>query len=352
MKNIEQIGNFLDNGEFARALAALGGKLPKTGKGRWLLLKGEALRGLGLFGAAIREYCAARAAAKGDKELELEALLSEARCNRALGNEDTAVGTAKKALALSKELDIYLVEASLEWALALRLVGRLPEAAKLLEGLLKAYRKAGDLAGAAFALWALGGLYRLQGRYAEGINAFEESLKAARKDKDGAAEGYALFGLGGILRVAGFMGRALDCYVRARRSFARTDDAFAKAYAECGTSNVLRQLGRLEEAYAGYTRAHKLYSGLSDWADLGFVEWGMGEIKKKNGNFTEALNHYRKAAGLFKGRSEPRGEALTLLSLAALYYLMGETAKAERQHDTALKFIRSQGLHTHLETFT
>lgn len=349
---MENIKRLLDAGEFARALTGLKKAMPGAEKGDWLFIKGEALRGLGLFGEALKAYAAARKASKSDWELELETLLSEARCNRALGNEKAAVESARKALALSKKLEICVEEAELEWALALRLVGRLPEAAKLLEKLLKAYKKAGDRSGAAFALWALGGLYRLQGRYAEGIDAFEESMKFANMDKDEPAAGYALFGLGGILRVAGFMGRALDCYVRARRLFAKTDDAFAKAYAECGTANVLRQLGRLEEAYAGYTRAHKLYSGLSDWADLGFVEWGMGEIKKKNGNFAEALSHYRKAAALFKGRSEPRGEALTLLSLSSLYYLMGETARAESQHAAALKFIRSHGLHTHLETFT
>lgn len=349
---MEKIEKLLDNGDFAKALAGLRKVKPGEDKGGRLFLKGEALRGLGFFGQALKEYAAARKAAKGDRELELEALLGEARCNRALGMEKATVDSAKKALSLSRRLKLYMEEAGLEWALALRLAGKLPEAAKLLGKLLKGYKKAGDRSGAAFALWALGGLYRLQGRYAEGIAAFEHSLKLARLDKDEAASGYALFGLGGLLRVAGFMGRALDCYVRARKLFAGTDDAFAKAYAECGTANVLRQLGRLEDAYAGYVRAHKLYSALSDWADLGFVEWGMGEIKKKNGDFSSALGHYKKAAALFKGRSEPRGEALTLLSLSSLYYLLGRTAQAERQYDAALKFIRSHGLHTHLETFT
>jgi tetratricopeptide (TPR) repeat protein len=348
---MEKIEELLNAGEFARALAALKRTRPGAEKARWLLLKGEALRGLGLFGEALGQYAAARGAA-ADGELRLQAFLGSARCARALGREKDAVAYARKALRLSKELGNGAQEAALEWALALRLTGRLDEAASLLYRLLKGYRKAGDHAGAAFALWALGGLLRLQGRYAEGIAAFEGSLKAARKAGDEPAAGYALFGLGGILRVAGFMGRSLDCYVRARRIFSGTDDAFAKAYAECGTANVLRQLGRLEEAWAGYTRAHKLYSDLSDWADLGFVEWGMGEIKRKNGNFRAALGHYKAAAGLFKGRSEPRGEALTMLSLGALYYLTGETARAERQHGAAMKFIRRHGLHTHLETFT
>lgn len=351
MENIEKLEKLLNRGEFARALAAAK-KTKAAGKGRLSFLKGEALRGLGLFAGAIKEYSSVHKTAPRDLELELDVLLSEARCSRALGNEKAALESANKALALSKELGVFRADAELEWALALRLAGKLAEASKLLQKLLKGYQKAGDRAGASFSLWALGGLYRLQGRYAEGIASFEASLKFARADRDGAAEGYALFGLGGLLRVAGFMGRALDCYVRARRLFSGTEDTFAKAYAECGTSNVLRQLGRLEEAYAGYTRAHRLYSGLSDWADLGFVEWGMGEIKKKNGDFEAALKHYRKGAALFKGRSEPRGEALTLLSLANLYYLMGETARAERRHAAALAFIRRHGLHTHLETFT
>jgi tetratricopeptide (TPR) repeat protein len=352
MDNIEKIEKLLDAGEFSKALAAAKSAGPGQGKGRRLFLKGEALRGLGFFAPAIKEYAAARKASRGDVELELEALISETRCARALGREKDALAAAARARTLSEKLDIYGTETELEWALALRLAGKLEPAARLLEKLLGSYKKASDWAGAAFALWALGGLYRLQGRYTEGIAAFEGSLKFARLDKDEAAAGYALFGLGGLCRVAGFMGRALDCYVRARKLFAATEDTFAKAYAECGTSNVLRQLGRLEEAYAGYARAHKLYSGLADWADLGFVEWGMGEIKKKNGDFSAALAHYKKGAALFKGRCEPRGEALTLLSLAALYYLMGQTARAEAQHAAALKFIGRHGLHTHLETFT
>ena len=352
MINTEKIEQLLDTGEFAKARAALKKLKAGGGKSRPLFLTGEALRGLGLFSAAIKEYAAARRAAAGDHELQLEAFLGEARCNRALGNEKATLAAAKQALALSKQLELCREEAGLEWALALRLTGRHAEAAPLLEKSLKGYKKAGDPGAASFTLWALGGLYRLEGRYAEGIKAFEEALKYADKAGDEAAAGYALFGLGGILRVAGFMGRALDCYARARKLFAATEDAFAKAYAECGTANVLRQLGRLEEAFAGYTRAHKLYSALADWADLGFVEWGMGEIQKRTGHFSAARKNYARAEQLFKGRSEPRGEALTMLSMATLHYLMGETAKAERRHDAALEFIRRHGLHTHLETFT
>lgn len=348
---MEKIEALLDQGEFAKALAAVKKLKPGAERARAAFLKAEALRGLGLFAEAVAEYGRALKAGP-DGELELEALLGRTRCDRALGNDAAALAGARKALALAKKLDCLVEDAELEWALALRLTGRLEEAAAILERLLKGYRKAGDLAGASFALWSLGGLYRLQGRYDDGIKAFEEGLKAAEKDGDAAAAGYALFGLGGILRVAGYMGRALSCYGRAKKLFAKTDDAFAKAYAECGTSNVLRQLGRLEEAYAGYTRAHKLYSALSDWADLGFVEWGMGEIVRRGGDFKAAFGHYTRAAALFKGRSEPRGEALTMLSLAQLYYLTGRTAEAERRHAAALAFIRRHGLHTHLETFT
>lgn len=350
--DIEDIEQLLENGEFAKSLKALKKGGPGAERGRWLYLKGEAFRGLGLFGEALKGYAAARKAARGDEELLLECLLGEARCFRALGNKKRTFDSAKKALGLSKKLGIFEADARLEWGLALRLAGNFAEAAKLLEGLYRDYGRQKDPAGQAFVLWALGGLYRLQGRYGEGIAAFEGSLRSAERAGDEAAAGYALFGLGGILRVAGFMGRALECYARARKFFAKTDDTFAKAYAECGTSNVLRQLGRLQEAYAGYERAHRLYSSLSDQADLGFVEWGMGEIRKRDGDFQSALENFRSAAALFKGRSEPRGEALTMLSLANLYYLMGRTASAEEQHAAAMRHIRRHGLHTHLETFT
>ncbi len=341
---MEKIEALLDRGEFKKALAAV-----KAGSRRDPYLEGEALRGLGLFAEAARSYSRATA---GGGEYSLEAALGSARCWRALGDSPKAFAAAKKALSLSKRLRLLRDEAELEWALALRLAGRLDQAEKMLLRLLKGYRLDRDHAGASFVLWALGGLYRLRGRYAEGLKTFEDARAAAAKAGDRGAEGYALFGLGGLLRVAGFMGRALDCYVRARRLFTRTDDTFARAYAECGTANVLRQLGRLDEAWAGYERAHKLYSSLSDWADLGFVEWGMGEILRRNGDFRGAFARYKAAEKLFKGRSEPRGEALTMLSMAQLRYLMGDTAGAEKAHSAALKFIKRHGLHTHLETFT
>ena len=78
----------------------------------------------------------------------------------------------------------------------------------------------------------------------------------------------------------------------------------------------------------------------------------LGDIYYKSRMIKQADESYRKAAELFKGRSEPRGEALTLLSLANLYYLTGQTAKAEAQHALAMKHIHRHGLHTHLETFT
>jgi len=69
-----------------------------------------------------------------------------------------------------------------------------------------------------------------------------------------------------------------------------------------------------------------------------------GDAKGKDGRY-----------GLSGGEAGPRGRAADkddreyLLKDTAAE---PETARAEKQHAAALKFIRSHGLHTHLETFT
>ncbi|HBE89552.1 MAG TPA: hypothetical protein DDW67_10480, partial [Elusimicrobia bacterium] len=170
---MERIEALLDKGEFKKALAAI-----KAGGRRDPYLEGEALRGLGLFAEAARSY------ARAGGEYGLEAALGEVKCWRALGDAPRAFAAAKKALSLSKRLGLMADEAELEWALALRLSGRLDESEKMLLRLLKGYRLDRDHAGASFVLWALGGLHRLKGRYADGLQAFEGALAEARKADD------------------------------------------------------------------------------------------------------------------------------------------------------------------------
>ncbi|MBO4555809.1 MAG: hypothetical protein J5706_03545 [Elusimicrobiales bacterium] len=349
---MEQIEELLDKGKFSEALKLIEDlEVLEGDKACYLFFRAEARRGLGFFDDALKDYGEAQKICEDD-ELLLDILLSTARCSRALGREEQTDSASLAACTLSEELEMKQNDAMLERALSLRLCGQLGEAEKMLKSLAKSYSKEKDLSGLSFVYWSLGGLYRLQGKYKDGIKAFEKSLESATKNKDKEAAGYALFGLGGICRVAGFMGRALESYVKARKIFAKTDDNFAKAYVECGTSNVLRQMGRLEAAWQGYERAHELYSSIEDWADLGFVEWGLGEISRRNGDFKAADKYYKNAAKLFAGRSEPRGEALVMLSQAQLLYLTGKTEQAEEAHSAAMEHIRKHGLHTHLETFT
>ena len=349
---MEKTEQLLNDGKFTEAMERLDTiEVSDSEKACFLFFRAEASRGLGFFENALKYYAEAQSFCDED-ELLLDILLGMAKCSRALGRNEETAAASMGACALADELGIRKNDALLERALALRLSGELTEAEKIFKSLAKNYSRGRDYSGLSFVYWSMGGLCRLQGRYKEGIKYFEKSLKYAEENDDTEAAGYALFGLGGILRVAGFMGRALESYLKAKKIFAATDDNFAKAYAECGTSNVLRQLGRLEDAWQGYERAHALYSSLEDWADLGFVEWGMGEISRKNGNFKDAGKYYNNAEKLFAGRSEPRGEALVMLSQAQLLYLLGKTEEAEKAHEKAMEHIRRHGLHTHLESFT
>jgi tetratricopeptide (TPR) repeat protein len=353
IEKLETAYDLLQAGKPEAALKLLATiKHPKGFEGRWYYLYGEAWRLKGIFNKAIAAYRSAMTLGLPTKDCLCQALLRTAACHRALGREKQTFAFASAAVKASKKAPALKSEAALELAMAYRLKGDFKRAAAGLKLLLRAYLGEKDYGGAAFVLWALGGLYRLEGLYKPAIDSFKLSGRYAGRDGDASAAGYALFGLGGVLRVAGFMKPARLAYVKARKMFLKTEDSFARAYAECGLANVLRQDGELEAALKGYKRAHRLYSQIGDKPDLGFVEWGLGEIYKKRGEFKKAAVCFKKARRLFDGNAEPRGEVLSGLSMASVHYLEGHTVEAEKMYFAAVAKAKKHGLHTYLETFT
>ncbi|HAF95394.1 MAG: hypothetical protein A2X34_05240 [Elusimicrobia bacterium GWC2_51_8] len=368
LEQIKKARKFLDAEKPAAALKILAGLKKNETCAEALFLRGEAWRQAGEFNNALACYDRGLKLKSCGRELRLEILIKKAAASRALGLTSAALKAAGSALILARSSGFFIPEAELELALAHRLAGNFSRAEPALKRLHVLYRRRGDWEAVSFVLWSLGGLWRLQGRYKLSIKAFEGSAAFAAKAGDKAARGYALFGLGGVKRVAGHIESALKPYREARAMFSGSSDIFARAYAECGMSNVLRQLGRLDEALKGYKRAHKLYSAIKDGPDLGFVEWGIGEVYKKRGELAKAEGAFKRAEKLFSsgfGRSvgqrplgrhprwiEPRGIILTKLSMAQVNYLLGNTAKAEKLHFTALKEARRHGLYTYLEVFT
>jgi len=353
IEELEEASDLLEAGKSDAAFKALKGiALTKGFEGRWYYLYGEAWRLKGLFDKAIAAYESAMTRGLPAAEFFCQALIRTAACHRALGHEKQAFAFAAAGLKAAAKAPALKAEAELELAMAYRLKGDFKKSSSMLGRILRAYLKEDDYGAAAFILWALGGIYRLEGRYELSIESFKLSGAYAAKDNDPSARGYALFGLGGVLRVAGFMKPARAAYEEARKFFQKTEDTFARAYAECGLANVLRQQGELDAAFDGYQRAHRLYSEIGDKPDLGFVEWGLGEVYKKQGEFKNAMVCFKNALRLFKGNAEPRGEILSGLSMANVYYLEGHAAEADKMYFAAVAKAKKHGLRTYLESFT
>lgn len=351
MGKIEKASTFLEKGQPRKALALLKGAQKDA---QALFIRAEAHRLVGLFTEAIEDYGHAADHAGEDLELLCDILIGHAACLRTIGKSAPALKLANRAFEIARKhgFEELKTSARLERALALRARGELNKSLAELNDLLKLFTRRRELDSIGFIKWARGGIYRLQGKFSLGADEFRDAVKLARKTGDKSAEGYAIFGLAGIVRVGGDIASSEKYYREASRIFGDTSDTFARAYAHCGLANALRQGGKYDEAYNNYLKADKLYSAIKDEPDLGFVKWGIANILLKRGKLKEALHQFELARDLFAKYDEKRGEVLSLLSIASVEYLLGNTARAARDYDAAVNEARQNGLYTYLENFT
>lgn len=353
MKNASYFEDLLDQNKPAQVLKELG--KVKTKDWQILFVLAEAQRMLGNFEEAIKNYQQAlKYISNSEVEDKIDLLLALAKCERTLGRACDAYKNASLAekLAQKAELEDFAVLALQERALALRAQGKLQDSKVLLNTTLNYYQEQGEVAGQSFIYWALGGISRLEGNFEQGILEFKKAVTLAKKAKDNIATAYAVCGLAGISRIAGNIKDCVKNYQLAAKLFKNTDDVFGKAYTNCGLANGLRQLGDYKKAMKHYIVADKLYSFINDTVDLGFVKWGKADILKHQGNLKGALKTLLEAKKLFGASDEIRGQLLTEISLAQIYYLQGQKKLADTIYDKAVSRARKEGLHTYLESLT
>ena len=352
-KTAQYFEALLDQNKPAQVLKELG----KTSTKDWqkLFILAEAKRMLGSFEEAIKNYQQAlKNISKNSAEDKIDLLLALAKCERTLGRAANAYKNANLAqkLAQKAELEDFAFLALQEKALALRAQGKLQDAKVLLNTTLNYYQEQGELAGESFIYWALGGISRLEGNFKQGILEFKKAISLARKAKDNIAVAYAVCGLAGISRIAGNIKDCVKNYQLAAKLFKNTDDIFGKAYTNCGLANGLRQLGNYKTAMKHYLVADKLYSSINDTVDLGFVKWGKADILKHQGKLKESLKTLLEAQKLFSSSDEIRGQLLTEISLAQIYYLQGQKKLADTIYEKAFARAKKEGLRTYLESLT
>lgn len=353
MKNASYFEDLLDQNKPAQVLKELG--KVKTKNWQILFVQAEAQRMLGSFEEAIKNYTLAlKNISNTEVEDKIDLLLALAKCERTLGKAAKAYKNASLAekLAQQAELEDFAVLALQERALALRAQGKLQDAKVLLNTTLNYYQEQGEVAGQSFIYWALGGISRLEGNFAQGILEFKKAITLAKKAKDNVAVAYAVCGLAGISRIAGNIKDCVKNYKLAEKLFKNTEDVFGKAYTNCGLANGLRQLGEYKMAMKHYIVADKLYSSINDLVDLGFVKWGKADILKHQGNLKAALKTLLEAKKLFGASDEIRGQLLTEISLAQIYYLQGQKKLADTIYEKAVARAKKEGLRTYLESLT
>ena len=352
-KSVSYFEDLLDQNKPAQVLKELG--KVKTKDWQSLIIIAEAQRMLGSFEEAIKNYKQAlKNISKTATEDKIDLLLALAKCERTLGKASSAYKNASLAekLAQKEELEDFAVLALQERALALRAQGKLQDAKVLLNTTLNYYTEQGEIAGQSFIYWALGGISRLEGNFAQGISEFKKAITLAKRAKDNIATAYAVCGLAGISRIAGDIKACVRNYQLAEKLFKNTDDVFGKAYTNCGLANGLRQLGEYKKAMKHYIVADKLYSSINDTVDLGFVKWGKADILKHQGNLKAALKTLLEAKKLFGASDEIRGQLLTEISLAQIYYLQGQRKQADSIFEKAFARAKKEGLRTYLESLT
>lgn len=353
INKIAYFEDLLDQNKPAQVLKELG--KVKTKDFQLLFVLAEAQRMLGNFEEAIKNYQQAlKNISKTALEDKIDLLLALAKCERTLGRASAAYKNACLAQKLAQKaiLEDFAVLALQERALALRAQGKLQDAKVLLNTTLNYYIEQGEIAGQSFIYWALGGISRLEGNFAQGISEFKKAITLAKKAKDKIATAYGVCGLAGISRIAGDIKACVKNYQLAAKLFKNTDDIFGKAYTNCGLANGLRQLGDYKKAMRHYIVADKLYSSINDTVDLGFVKWGKADILKHQGNLKAALKTLLEAKKLFGASDEIRGQLLTEISLAQIYYLQGQRKQADSIFEKAFARAKKEGLRTYLESLT
>lgn len=341
----------IEEGRFEKAERLLARPLPAAWEPERRRLRGEALRGRGLLGAAVRELQSALKGGPGaDPALWCETALAASACLRSLGRAAAAGALLDRVDAAVKRFKLgdYGPELRLERAMLARAEGDWARAVPALQAL----RNGASGRQRAYLEWALGGAYRFMGDLDAAVRAFEASRKGFLKEKDRLGLGYAECGLAGARRI---QGRPMDCilhYSRAARLFEATEDLFGLAYSRCGLANGLRIAGRLGAAERLYAQAEKLYSRLEDPADLAYVEWGQAQLLARTGRQAKAAVLLRRALKRFEAAREHRGAALSLQSLAALEHAAGRSRAGEALFEKAWRTAKKAGLHTHLEVFT
>lgn len=306
-----------------------------------ILGKAEAFRARSRYSEALRLYSQALRGLKGEKRLEC--LMSMGDTCRMTGRFTGAEKSYKTAVELASRLKEPSAanDAAVGLALSKRALGDWEGSLSLLGRAEKGYRKASDIEGLAFTLWARGGALRVKGDIAGALAAFMDAKRIFVSIGDDSGTGYSLCGLGGASRIKGLFAGSLKYYGRAYVIFKGLGDSFGIAYSRCGIGNALRMKGDFRGAMEHFRRAVALYRRMGDTVSSSYTLWSMGKTHMMTGRTGLSGKYFREAMVFFRKTMDPRGIIYCRMGLAELRYLAGDVSGARRMLASAHEEARS-----------
>ncbi|WP_285689839.1 tetratricopeptide repeat protein [Actinoplanes sp. NBRC 103695] len=225
----------------------------------------------------------------------------------------------------------------------LRSRSRYHDAQTLHQEALTAARLAGDQAGEADVLAALGHICRLLDRHADALDHFGRALRIARAVGHRPAELEALVGLGHVDWMRGRYANATDHFGQALTIARAEGHRPGELDALVGLGHLDWMRGRYPEAADHLERALGIAGAIGHRAAELNALSGLGQIERSRRRFAEAVGHYEGAARIAQDIGHLVGELQTLTGLGDIERLLGRYARAGERYQRVLDLARRTG---------
>jgi len=224
---------------------------------------------------------------------------------------------------------------------ALRLgLGRLDEAAELLQNSLEVFRARRMPLEMANCLNYMGVLRASRGRFGEATHFCLESLSIYRQENDQYGVARVLNNLGGFARAQGDFAHAQEYYRQSLALHRQIENLRGVAGVLNNLGNVALDLGDPETAQRFYRESLEQKERLGDRRGTAFTLNNLGYLAYSAGDYEDASEFYRRSLAIFEELGDRGGISLIYNNLATLHSSRGAYGQARDLYRQSLHLKR------------
>lgn len=180
-------------------------------------------------------------------------------------------------------------------------------------------------------------------RLAQRTRIIDAVLGAARREGDVRVEAIMLadFGLLHYLRDE-YAAARLD-FFHALSRFRELGDSLGEAATLARLGTTCREAGRLSEGLHFLDRAARLFDMIGERTGIAYARRLSGSVRLEQGAYAQAFADFSEALSGYRERKSQRGEGLTLRNMSLHYRALGELDEAVRWGQRSREVFRAQG---------